>query len=139
MTTLRPLDPFREFLDKFFEEDFFPVFSWASRSIPPVDLYEDEKNIYVELEVPGFKKENIKVSYEDGYLKIEGNLKEEAEQKKSNYWKKESRRRSFVKVIPIPYEIEIDKASAELKEGILKIVLPKVSPSKSSGKEIKVE
>lgn len=131
---VRRFEPFRDFLERFFEEDFFPIKPY---SVGATDVYETDKDIVVEVAVPGFEKENIKISFQGNYLKVEGQVEEKEEEKKENYWRQEIRKGSFSRVIPLPKEVDSKKAKANLKDGVLKIVLPKkeVEPSE----EIKIE
>lgn len=139
MSVLKKWDPFQEFINRFFEEDIFPIL--PSPFKPPslaTDIYEENGNIIVEMEVPGFEKDEIKITFAENYLKIEGKTQKEKEEKGKNYWRKERRSGSFVKVIPLPTEVNVDKTQARLEKGLLRIVLPKVSEEKP-GKEIKIE
>jgi HSP20 family protein len=135
MVFIRRWEPFREFIERFFEEDF--DFSISPRLA--TDVYETDKDLVVEMQVPGFKKEDIKVSFQDDYLKVEGKAEEEKEEKDKNYWRKEIRRGSFVRVIPLPKKVDPKKAKASFKDGILKISLPKIEEIKEAGEEIKIE
>jgi HSP20 family protein len=135
MVFIRRWEPFREFIERFFEEDF--DFSISPRLA--TDVYETDKDLVVEMQVPGFKKEDIKVSFQDDYLKVEGKAEEEKEEKDKNYWRKEIRRGSFVRVIPLPKKVDPRKAKANFKDGVLKISLPKIEEIKETGEEIKIE
>jgi HSP20 family protein len=135
MVFIRRWEPFREFIERFFEEDF--DFSISPRLA--TDVYETDKDLVVEMQVPGFKKEDIKVSFQDDYLKVEGKAEEEKEEKEKNYWRKEIRRGSFVRVIPLPKKVDPRKAKANFKDGVLKISLPKIEEIKETGEEIKIE
>lgn len=136
MNIIRRWEPFREFIEKFFEEDFFPLYPFKKFS---TDVYETEKDIVIEMELPGFKKEDIKISFQGGYLKVEGAAKETEEKKERNYWRKEIRQGSFVRVIPIPKEVDSKKAKANFQDGVLKISLPKIEKEKEFGQEIKID
>jgi HSP20 family protein len=135
MVFIRRWEPFREFIEKFFEEDF--DFTISPRLA--TDVYETDKDLVVEMQVPGFKKEDIKISFQDDYLKVEGKAEEEKEEKEKNYWRKEIRRGSFVRVIPLPRKVDPKKAKASFKDGVLKISLPKIEEVKEAGEEIKIE
>jgi len=140
MTLLQRWDPFKEFLEKFFSEEEFlplPIFRFPSY---PVDVYETEKEVVVNLEVPGFKKEDLKINFEDDYLVVEGKKTETQEEKERNYWRKERRQASFRRIIPLPAEVDYEKAKASLKDGVLEIVLPKIKKEeKTKEKEIKID
>jgi HSP20 family protein len=135
MVFIRRWDPFKELIEKFFEEDF--DFTISPRLA--TDVYETDKDLVVEMQVPGFKKENIRISFQDDYLKVEGKAEEEKEEKEKNYWRKEIRRGSFVRIVPLPKKIDPKKAKASFKDGILKISLPKIEEVKEAGEEIKIE
>jgi HSP20 family protein len=136
MVFIRRWEPFREFIEKFFEEDFdFTI----SPRLAATDVYETDKDLVVEMQVPGFKKEDIKISFQDDYLKVEGKAEEEKEEKDRNYWRKEIRRGSFVRVIPLPKKVDPKKAKASFKDGVLKVSLPKIEEVKETGEEIKIE
>lgn len=134
MVSLRKWEPFRDFIEKFFEEDFsFLLNRFAT------DVYETDKDIVVEMQIPGFKKENIKISFKDGYLKVEGKAEEKEEEKDKNYWRREIRKGSFVRVVPLPVDVDSKKAKAKFENGVLKIVLPKIEVKEEEGEEIKIE
>lgn len=131
MALLRRVDPFREFLERFFEEDF-PL---PTRSGLATDVYETDKEVVVEMEVPGFEKKDIEISFQDGYLRVKGRVEARKEEKEKNYFRKEIKRESFARVIPILREVDTKKAKAFLNNGVLKISLPKVQREKESGGE----
>jgi HSP20 family protein len=134
MVFIKRWEPWKEFIDKFFEED---IISYPLKFA--TDVYETNKDIIVEIEVPGYQKDNIKISFQDGYLKVEGKTDETKEEKDKNYWRKEIRKGSFVKVVPLPKDIDSKKAKASFNNGILKINLPKLIADQDSGEEIKIE
>jgi HSP20 family protein len=139
MAKLIKWDPFEE-IERFFKEEFLPlpVFRFSSF---PTDIYEKDNEIVVMMEVPGFKKDDLKIKVEEGYLVVEGEAKEKKEEKEEGrYWRREIRRESFRRVIPLPVEVEFERAKARLENGVLEIVLPKKpEASKDKGKEISIE
>lgn len=132
---IKKWEPFRDFIEKFFEEDF----SLTKNSSLATDIYETDKEVMVEINVPGFNKEDIRISFQEGYLKIEGKAEEKKEEREKNYWRKEIRRGSFVRVIPLPREVDVKKAKANLKNGVLVVSLPKIEEAKEFSEEIKIE
>jgi len=135
MVFLRRWEPFKELIEKFFEDDLDSLISFKLAT----DIYETDKDLIVEMQAPGYSKEDIKVSFQDDYLKVEGKSEEAKEEKEKNYWRKEIRKGSFVRVIPLPKKVDSKKAKANFKDGILKISLPKIEEIKDSGEEIKIE
>lgn len=139
MNYLKRWKPFKELLERFFEEDeLFPV-SVSLSSFLATDVYETDKDVVVEMQVPGFEKNNIKVSLQDGYLRVEGKYDEVGEKTDKNYWRKEIKRGSFARTIPLPCEVKTDGAKASFKDGVLKITLPKIEPTNEVGEEIKID
>lgn len=137
---LLPWKPFYD-LDKFFEEEdfFLPVFSSKKINEPLIDIYETDKDIVAEMNIAGFKPENIDISVENGVLTVKGNIEEEKEDKNKNYWRKEIKKSSFEKMIRLPKEVDEDKTEATYENGILKITLPKIEQKKKTGKKIKIK
>lgn len=134
-------DPFRE-IEKFFSEaeEFFPAFLPTFKiSDIPVDIYETDENLVVEVGLPGFKPEEVKVHVEEDRLTINGNKEEKKEIKEENYYRKEIKKGSFKKVITLPYKVDENKGKAKFDNGILKITFPKPEKAEERGKEIKVE
>jgi len=131
-------DPFKE-IEKLFSEEFFPALvpTFTVSSVP-VDIYETDKELVVEVGLPGLKPEDVKVVVEDDRLIIEGKKEEKKEVKEENYYRKEIRRGAFRKVVYLPYVVNEDKAKAKMENGILKIVFPK-EEKEEKGKEIKIE
>ncbi len=131
-------DPFRE-IEKFFSEDFFPALLPTFKiSDIPVDIYETDKELVVEVGLPGFKSDEIKVHIEGDRLTISGQKEEKKEVKEENYYRKELRKGSFRKVILLPYKVDDEKGKAKFEEGILKITFPKPK-AEEEGREIKIE
>jgi HSP20 family protein len=136
MTFLKRWENFENLIKKFFEEDLdFNITNISPRF--PVDIYETKKDLVVEMQVPGYNKEDIKITFHKDYLKVEGKTQETKEEKDKNYWRKEIRKGSFVKVIPLPKKVDSKKANAIFKDGILKITLPKLE-EEEKGEEIKI-
>lgn len=139
MNYLRKWRPFKDWLERFFEEDdLFPLSVSLAGSLA-ADVYETDKDVVVEIQAPGFQKDNIKISLQDGYLRIEGKYNEIDEKTEKNYWRKEIRKGSFARTIPLPSEVKTEGAKASFKDGVLTITLPKVEPAKEIGEEIKIE
>lgn len=137
---LIPWEPLKD-LEKFFEEDwdFMPVIPVKGMNVPPMDISEDKDNVYVELPLVGVKPENVEVSVEDNVLTVRGKSEEEKEEKKRNYYRKEIKKGSFERSITLPAEVKAAKAEAEAKDGILKIVLPKVAKKEARKVKVKVK
>jgi len=104
---------------------------------PAVDMYEDKDNIVVETQLAGLDPEQVTVSIENNVLTIKGESEKKSEVEDKNYYRKEIRRGSFYRSIPLPAKVDGDKAKAESGDGLLKITVPKQSETKA--KTIKIE
>jgi len=103
-----------------------------------VDVYEKDKNIIAEMNLPGIDPDNINVSIENNYLRISGSREESKEEKNKHYYSKEIKRGTFERMVRLPGTVEEDKVTAEFKNGELVVTLPKTAES-SSSKKIKID
>jgi len=105
--------------------------------IPAVDVYEDKDNVIVEAQLAGIDPEKVDISIENGVLSIKGESEKKREVEDKNYYRKEIRRGSFFRSVPLPTHVEGDKASAVAEDGVLKISIPKAPEVKP--KSIRIE
>ncbi len=133
--------PFRE-IDDFFGEDdwFFPVFKKGFFE-PEMDVYETEKEVVAEVNLPDIDPKDVKVEVERDVLKISGGFEKKDERggEGKNYWHKEIRKESFSRSVRLPAEVDEEKAEANYEKGVLKISLPKAEEKEKRGKEIKIK
>jgi len=122
-------------IDRVFDDVFRDVMPSFNTGFNPnamrVDISEDEKNIYIEAELPGMKKEDVKVTIEDGVLMIRGERKQETEEKKKNYHRVERVYGSFSRAFTLGENIDKDNIEAKYEDGVLHLTLPKVEPVKN--------
>ena len=138
MTMITRIDPFRE-LASFFENFTEPTGKdqlTAGTFVPPVDVYEDEQNLVLKLEVPGVNEGDINVSVENNTLTIQGERKFEKEEKEENFHRIERRYGSFMRTFRLPNTVDSEKVEASYEKGILKIMLAKRAEAKP--RQIKV-
>ena len=146
--TLVKYNPFRgmdtlarrmnDFISEFDRDSFFDDIGINDRGfLPKVDIKEDEKKIHLRAEIPGIKKEDLKVTInEDNILQIRGEKKLEEKQENESYIRMERSFGEFVRSFMLPEKVKDDKINAKFVDGVLEISLEKVEPSKP--KEIKV-
>lgn len=103
---------------------------------PPVDIYEDEHNISIRVEVPGMDQKDIDVQVENNTLTIRGERTLEKDQKEENFHRIERRYGSFMRSFTLPNTVDTEKVSASYDNGVLDIKLPKRAEAKP--KQIKV-
>jgi len=103
---------------------------------PPVDIYEDEHNITLKLEVPGIDEKDIDVRIDNNTLTVHGERKIEKEEKEENFRRVERRYGSFTRSFTLPSSVDPAQVSADYNRGVLKIKLAKKAEAKP--KQIKV-
>jgi HSP20 family protein len=115
-------------------EEAMIVAEWA----PLVDIAEDDKEFLVKAELPEMKKEDVKVSVEDGVLSISGERKFEKEEKNKKYHRIERSYGNFLRTFSLPEGADASKVSADFKDGVLTVHLPKNEKAKAKAIEVKV-
>jgi len=114
---------FRNFVDRFFTDDFY---GGATTSFSPkVDIAETEKEFEIQLHVPGMKKEEFSIDLNEDQLTVSGERKFENEKNDKNYHSVESYYGSFSRSFYLPEVVNREKVDASYKDGILNITLPK--------------
>jgi len=121
------------------EEGLMPFLPNQRTEEPAIDIHQDKNNLYVEISLIGINPKNVEISIEDNILVIQGKSEEEKEIKNKDYLRKEIKKGSFRRVIELPVEVKGNKAVAESKGGILRIVIPKIAKSISKAKKIPIE
>lgn len=141
-------DPFKEItslreeIDRLFDSFFGRKTFITEREhvfSPAVDVEETEDAFIIRAEVPGMKKEEIKVTVDENGISISGERKREKEEKGKTYHRMEISYGKFKRYIPFPKEVQPDKAKAKCKDGILEIEVPKSEKAKPKEIEIKIE
>jgi HSP20 family protein len=149
MTLLTRFEPFREFstmqdrmnrMNRLFRESYNPEGPeealTTTNFAPPVDIYEDEHNIILKLEVPGIDEKDIDVRVENTTLTVHGERKIEKEEKEENFRRVERQYGSFTRSFTLPSSVDSGQVSAHYDKGVLKIKLAKKAEAKP--KQIKV-
>lgn len=126
---------------KDFDEGFLPWQSSAEKSdfLPRIDVAETDKEIMVNVELPGMTEKDVEITLDHGILSIKGEKQQKSEDKKGHYHYVERRYGSFYRGIPIPAEIDHNKIEAVFKNGVLGISLPKKEITGSPSRRIEVK
>ncbi len=106
---------------------------------PRIDISEDKDNINVVAEIPGVKKNDIKITLQDNILTIEGEKKKETEQKEKNYFRSERMHGSFKRCFTLPDQVDSEKVEAKFENGMLNIQLKKIEQKVKSEKVIELK
>jgi HSP20 family protein len=127
--TRRSFRPF--YMPNFFDGDFFPGLSNGTSSAPSVNISENDKNYVLDFAIPGIDKKNLNIEMNEGVLTISSEVKNESEESKNGYKRKEFSYSSFSRSFYIPEDVNTEKIEASYKDGILSVALPKQEDGKS--------
>ncbi|WP_447972239.1 Hsp20/alpha crystallin family protein [Nitrospira sp. Kam-Ns4a] len=105
---------------------------------PRVDIIETEKEFLIKAELPEVKKEDVKVTVQDGVLTIQGERKQEKDEKGKKFHRIERAYGSFIRSFLVPDHADEAHVSAEFKDGVLTLHLPKSEKAKPKAIEVKV-
>lgn len=138
VTSLIRWSPFRQLqrsmrdeIDRFFEETAFHWPLMFGQSLQPaVNMYETEKNLILEVVVPGLQEKDLQIEASEDSVTIRCEKEAKREEEHDGYYRHEFSYGAFSRTIDLPVAVKGDQALAELKKGILTITLPKVEPSK---------
>jgi HSP20 family protein len=111
---------------------------WLSGWSPVLDLYEDKDNLFVKMDLPGMKREEIEVSLHEGSLSISGERKSEQKHEAAEVYRAERFFGRFQRTVTLPTPVAADKVKAEYKDGILTITLPKTEEAKPKHIDVNV-
>ena len=106
---------------------------------PSVDIAEDDKEWVIKADLPEVKKEDVKVTVENGVLRITGERKLEKEEKGKKYHRVEWSYGSFLRSFVLPDGADGSKVNADFKDGVLKVRLPKNEKARPKAIEVKVD
>jgi len=126
--TRRSYRPF--FLNGLFDDDFLPATTSLNRSVPAVNVRENEKSFALDVAIPGINKKDIKIDLNDDLLTISHEVKNESEKNGNDYKRREFSYSSFCRSFQVPDSVNKDKIEASYKDGILNITLPKYDEEK---------
>ena len=116
------------------DKEAMTITEWA----PSVDISEDDKEWLVKADLPEVKKEDVKVTVENGVLTITGERKFEKEEKDKKYHRIERSYGNFLRSFTLPDAADGSKVNAEFKDGVLTVHLPKSEKAKPKTVEVKV-
>jgi HSP20 family protein len=122
-------DPFGEFHTLGRPGGFFggnwgtpaPTSAWN----PAVDVFENDNEIVIKAELPGMNAKDIEVKFENNVLVLKGERRFEKETKEENYHRIEREYGTFSRAFTVPFAVKSENVTAEYKDGVLKVVLPK--------------
>jgi HSP20 family protein len=137
----RDMFSLRHQMNHLFDDAFGSVVRGDSRlsvwnRYPTVDIYDNDKHIVIKAELPGIDKKDIVIDVKDGVLTLKGERSFDNEVKEEKYYCRERMFGKFERVFRLPADVDPEKISADYKDGILKIDIPK--PEEQQPKKITV-
>lgn len=142
-------DPFGELQEQMnmLFEDFFGRFNlpapqtWRGPApfTPAVDMTEDAQAYYVEVELPGMEEQDLQVTLNDDVLILSGEKKSPQQTQGRQFYRMERCYGAFRRSLPMPSAVVADRVSAQFKNGVLSIVLPKSGAEQESARRIPVQ
>lgn len=139
-------DPFqdlwqvREEVNRLFEHTLsrYPALMGGRGWQPAVDMYEDEKEVVVKVEVPGVEPKDVDITVTADTLSLRGELKEEQEKRMDGYIRSERRFGQFYRTLSLPAEVKPEGAQATFKNGVLEVRMPKAETGRTKGVKVKI-
>ena len=138
---IREMNNFRHRMNHMFDNAFTPTLKedealsmWNFK--PAVDVYDNDKDIVIKAELPGMDKKDMVVHVNGRFLTLKGERSSENDVKEDNYHRRERSYGKFERVFTLPVKVDPDKITADYKDGILKIHIPK--PEEQKPKQITV-
>ena len=111
---------------------------FAAEWTPRIEVFEREGQFVVRADLPGMTREDVKVEVVRDHITLEGERKEEKKEEREGYYYGECRYGAFYRVIPLPEGVDTTKAAAEFHQGVLEIVMPRVTPPEAEVRRLEV-
>ena len=106
---------------------------------PTVNTREDKDAYYIEVDLPGVKKEDVDISIDKNVLTIKGKREVREEVQEDDYYRVESRYGTFSRSFTLPEKVDVDNVKAHTEDGVLEITIPKLTVLKETTKKIEIE
>ena len=129
----RSIENLRKDMEKAFSS--FPSISMPKLPEASCDVIDEGNQFRIKMDVPGIQKKDINLNVTDNSLEVSAEHKEESEEKKKNYLRKERSNVSYYRTLPMSEDVVSGKVKAKLVEGVLEITLPKAKPTKTQTKK----
>jgi HSP20 family protein len=129
-----------------FDEPFFATFRWPRAFnaqtptwSPDIDVFEKDNHLITRIDLPGLKKEEVKVEVTDGYLAISGERKTEKEEKKENEYRCERAYGTFYRAVPLPPGVKFEDVKATFTDGVLEVAVPVPAKAEPAVRRVEVK
>ena len=105
--------------------------------LPKIEVFEKDNRLVTRVDLPGMKKDDVKVEVTDGYLAISGERKRETEEKNEKVYRTEREYGSFYRAVPLPEGVKLEDVKATFADGVLEVSVP--MPAKVEAKPRTIE
>jgi HSP20 family protein len=136
-------------LDQMFEGFASPFFGWPllrtqpllerANWLPDIEVFEKDRRLVTRVDLPGMKKEDVKVEVTDGHLAISGERKSEKEQRKERFYRSERQYGSFYRAVPLPEGVKLEDVKATFTDGVLEVSMPLPAAPQSAVRTVEVQ
>ena len=134
-------------LDRMFDRPFVAAgFKWPmlrptgvpAEWNPEIDVFERDNQLVTKIDLPGMKKEDVKVEVSDGHLVISGERKSETEEKKENVYRSERSYGSFYRAVALPEGVKLEDVKASFAAGVLEVTVPLVAKAEPKPRQVEI-
>jgi HSP20 family protein len=134
-------------VDRWFEPGMWPVFpAFRTRSagqaltwFPEIDVFERDQRLVTRIDLPGLKKEDLKIEVTEQLLTISGERRREFEDRKEHVYRCEREYGRFVRTVPLPQGVAIDDVKATFLDGVLEVTMPLPAQLATPTRAIRIE
>ena len=140
MNSLTPWSPLREMrqaLDELMDEN--TQWSAPQMSLPSVNIYQAAREVVMEIQLPGYRKEDLSIEVGEDFLAVAGEVPHASEEEGRQYIRREFAKASFSRTVALPAIVQAEQAQAEMKHGILTVRIPKVIEEKPKTARISIK
>lgn len=123
------IDPFQEF-DRLFDDMGSPFVTRTETFTYPMDLFETDEQLVLEMAVPGLSADQLDISIEGRQLSVRATLPEAPDDEKRRYWLQSIPRGEVSRTIRLPVAVDVDAIRANVHDGMLSLTMPKQSEAK---------
>ena len=143
----KELTLFRDF-ERFFNQPAWSALNWPSFRFgrspegawnPGIDVYEKDNRLFTRIDLPGMKKEDVKVEVSDGHLAISGERKREEEEKEKEFYRCEREYGSFYRAVPLPEGVKVEDVKATFADGVLEVSVPLPVQAKAAVRTVEIQ
>jgi len=107
--------------------------------LPNIDVFERDGNLVTRIDLPGLKKEDVKVEVADGRLVISGERRSESEEKKEAFYRSERKFGSFYRAVPLPAGVKVEEVKAAFADGVLEVSVPLPAKAVPTVRNVEIE